>query len=70
MTTKKTESKSTAKPKAEKKATEVKKASKPASKIVTDDEIAQRAYQIHLETGNHDAHENWVEAEKQLKKKK
>ncbi|OFX18835.1 MAG: hypothetical protein A2033_06535 [Bacteroidetes bacterium GWA2_31_9] len=71
MATKKTESKTSAKPKAEKKEAVVTKTSKPASTVViTDDEIAQRAYEIHLETGNHDAHENWLEAEKQLKKKK
>lgn len=69
MATKKTETKASAKPKAEKKVAEVKKVSKPASKkVVTEAEIAQRAYQIHVETGNNDAHANWVEAEKQLKK--
>lgn len=71
MATKKTETKTSAKPKAEKKASTTKKASKPASeKVVTEAEIAQRAYQIHIETGNNDAHANWIEAEKQLKKKK
>lgn len=69
MATKKTESKTSAKPKAEKKEEVVKKESKSATKkVVTEAEIAQRAYQIHLETGNNDAHANWIEAEKQLKK--
>jgi len=70
MTTKKTETKTTAKPKAEKKAVAVKKTSKPATKNITDEEIAKRAYEIHIETGNNDAHANWIEAEKQLTKKK
>lgn len=70
MATKKTETKTSAKPKAEKKETVVKKASKPAAKKITDEDIAKRAYEIHMETGNNDAHANWIEAEKQLKKKK
>ena len=70
MATKKTETKTTAKPKAENKEVTTKKASKPATKIITDEDIAKRAYEIHIETGNNDAHANWIEAEKQLKKKK
>jgi|GEM_PF-4929043 len=28
--------------------------------------IRQRAFEIHLETGNHDEHENWLQAEGEI----
>ena len=63
--------KSTAKvataPKVEKEAPK-KAASK--SKTYTEEDIRQRAYEIFLETGNHNEHENWVQAEKEFLKKK
>ena len=51
-----------------KKATAAPKATKKSTKSVkvTDEAIRQRAYEIHLETGNEDEHANWLQAEKEL----
>lgn len=72
MATKKNEEgKTTKTTKAKVEKTETKK--KVVSKITTsvsDDDIAKRAYEIFLETGNHDANENWTKAENELKAKK
>jgi len=37
---------------------------------ISDEAIRQRAYEIHLETGNPDDHANWLQAEKELSEKK
>lgn len=36
------------------------------SKGITAEQIRQKAYEIFLKTGNHNEHENWVQAEKEL----
>ena len=40
------------------------------TKAITEEDIRQKAYEIFLKTGNHNEHENWVQAEKELLKKK
>jgi hypothetical protein len=60
MPAKRTESKSTKAPAARKPALRRKRASK-----VTPENIAVRAYYIHLEGGS-DPHENWLRAEREL----
>ena len=34
----------------------------------THEQIRQKAYEIFLKTGNHNEHENWIQAEKELLK--
>jgi len=34
----------------------------------THEQIRQKAYEIFLKTGNHNEHENWIQAEKDLLK--
>jgi len=63
MTTKKTKTK--AKPKTVK---IVKKTIKKTAVRVTNEDIAKRAYEIYLETGNNNELENWKLAEKELSK--
>ncbi|PIV58102.1 MAG: hypothetical protein COS14_11375 [Bacteroidetes bacterium CG02_land_8_20_14_3_00_31_25] len=63
MTTKKTKTK--AKPKTVK---TVKKTIKKTAVRVTNEDIAKRAYEIYLETGNNNELENWKLAEKELSK--
>ena len=64
MPRKATEAAATTKPAAKKTVTRrTKKASEPI--VLSWDEIATRAYYIHLEEGG-DAHENWVRAEREL----
>jgi len=36
------------------------------SKGVSAEQIRQKAYEIFLKTGNHNEHDNWVQAEKEL----
>jgi hypothetical protein len=74
MTTKKAE---TTKKETVKKSTTAKKEVKTeknvapkAKKVVTDEDIAVRAYEIHVETGNENEMENWMQAEKELRGKK
>ena len=67
MTTKKTKTKTKtkAKPKTVK---TVKKTIKKTAVRVTNKDIAKRAYEIYLETGNNNELENWKLAEKELSK--
>ena len=67
MTTKKTKTKTKtkAKPKTVK---TVKKTIKKTAVRVTNEDIAKRAYEIYLETGNNNELENWKLAEKELSK--
>jgi hypothetical protein len=37
-----------------------------AERMVEHDEIAERAYYIHLDDGNNDALDNWLRAEREL----
>jgi hypothetical protein len=60
MPAKRTESKTSKAPAARKPVIRRKRAPK-----VTHEDIATRAYYIHLE-GGHDPHENWVRAESEL----
>jgi hypothetical protein len=60
MPAKRTEPKSSKAPAARKPALRRKRASK-----VTREDIAVRAYYIHLD-GGHDPHENWLRAEREL----
>lgn len=53
----------TKKPEAEKKSPAIVKTKKIS---VADADVRNRAYQIYLETGNTNEHENWVRAEKEL----
>lgn len=50
--------------------TEAPKKAAPKAKAISIEDIRQKAYEIFLETGNHNEHENWVAAEKALSKKK
>jgi hypothetical protein len=63
MKTKKTKTKATVKPTTEKK---VKKNKKNIVEV-TDKDIAKRAYEIYLKTGNNNELENWKLAEKELR---
>lgn len=72
MATKKNEERKatkTTKAKVEKTETKKKVESKKGMNV-SDDDIAKRAYELFLETGNHDANENWTKAENELKAKK
>ena len=60
MATKRTESKSAKAPSVRKPAIR-----RTGTLKVTHEDIATRAYYIHLE-GGHDPHENWVRAEREL----
>jgi hypothetical protein len=64
MPAKRTESKTSKAPAAKKPAIRRKKAA-PAITPVSYEDIATRAYFIHLE-GGHDPFENWLRAEKEL----
>jgi len=44
------------------------KAPAKTKKAPTSEQIRQKAYEIFLKTGNHNEHENWVQAEKELLK--
>jgi hypothetical protein len=63
MKTKKTKTKATVKPTTEKKVKKIKK----NIVEVTDKDIAKRAYEIYLKTGNNNELENWKLAEKELR---
>jgi hypothetical protein len=64
MPAKRTESKTSKAPAARKPAIRRKKAA-PAVVTVSYEDIATRAYFLHLE-GNHDPFENWIRAEREL----
>jgi hypothetical protein len=64
MPAKRTESKTSKAPAAKKPSIRRKKAA-PAVVTVSYEDIATRAYYLHLE-GNHDPFENWVRAEHEL----
>jgi hypothetical protein len=52
------------------KTTATKASPKTTKKAITDEDIAIRAYEIHVETGCENELENWIQAEKELKGKK
>jgi hypothetical protein len=64
MPAKRTESKTSKAPAARKPAVRRKRAS-TAESVVSHEEIATRAYYLHLE-GGHDPFENWLRAEAEL----
>jgi len=47
---------------------ETTKAPAKSKKAPTLEQVRQKAYEIFLKTGNHNEHENWVQAEKELLK--
>ena len=68
-----TETKEVATKTTEKATAKVEKVDAPKVKVsktngVSLEQIRQKAYEIFLETGNHNEHENWVQAEKALLK--
>ncbi|HBF87381.1 MAG TPA: hypothetical protein DDX39_01975 [Bacteroidales bacterium] len=70
MATKKVETSKKEVKKVEKETSTKKASPKTTKKDVSTEEIAKRAFEIHVETGNHDELENWTQAEKELKGKK
>ena len=49
----------------------VKKTNNRSTTVMNSEElIRQRAFEIHLETGNHDEHENWLQAEGEILQEK
>jgi hypothetical protein len=63
---KKTTEKSAPKAAAKVSKEETPKAAAKTKKAPTAEQIRQKAYEIFLKTGNHNEHENWVQAEKDL----
>ena len=64
----KTNQKSTSKPSTTSKSTTRSTSAKKsnAQQKIDDDAIRQRAYEIFLQNGSHDNHQNWITAEREL----